>query len=120
MMQMARLAEFVQRDDIGMAQSRQSPRFTIKALAETCLAAIRAGQDFQRDHSVQCWLARFIDGAHAAGVEQAKNLKLREKILNLLHGRRLESKGLPFFGCIRLSALREQAGWAKPGQCRTR
>lgn len=72
------LAEVVNSDNAGVAQTRQGFSFAIKTLREVAALAGCGSNDFQCYHSIKIELSSFIDDPHASIAQQFQNLKLWE------------------------------------------
>ena len=86
-----RLAEVVNRHDVGMVQTRQSPRFAVEPFGEARATRHRRGQYFQCHQPVQLRLSRLVNRSHAALAEKPQNFEPRKKLLDLFHRRRQEA-----------------------------
>ncbi len=75
----ATLPEVMHGDDVGMAQPSQSLGFAEKPLGELGVCAPFRRENLERNEAIQFWLARLIDGAHAAFANQFDDLQLWEK-----------------------------------------
>ena len=80
----------VHRNDVGMVQLCQSPRFSQKSLCKTGILADVGPQNFQRDDAVKFNLTSFVDHAHAAMSKDLQNLQLRKMRSQFFNGRRDE------------------------------
>lgn len=86
--------------DRGMRESRECLRFTMQARA-MCFAQSIATHDLERDATIELWIVRGVDGAHAAVAELRKNYVAAEPRRRLFL----------FFGCCSSSrAVRDGLG----------
>ena len=88
-MESARLAEIINRHDVRMTQSRQRAGFALETLGKLGVrnaAVATAGENFQRDQTIQLRLARFVNRAHAAASEAFDDFELGEVRGEFGHG----------------------------------
>ncbi len=88
----ARLAEVMHRDDVRMVQARQGAGFAVEPLGKARVARGGGRQDLQRHQPVQIWLARLIDGAHAALADELKDFELGKQLGEVRDWRRHEPR----------------------------
>src|ERR1051326_3447215 len=77
--QSIRAAEIEDGDDAGMVQFSQRPGLARKTLGEGVLAADAGRQNFQRNHAIELFLARLIDGPHTAPADKVQQFELGEE-----------------------------------------
>ena len=111
-----RLAEFMDGDDIVMAQLGQRTGFARETLRKTRVRTSLRGQNFQRHHAVQRRLPGLINRAHASFAEQADDFKLGKKPRDFVHWRRGEGRAFRLPDRVTRRALFEQARRAKSRQ----
>jgi hypothetical protein len=78
------------RDNIGVAQSSQSARFTVETLAEPRAGRNLRRKDFKGDKTIEGLLAGLVNRAHPTLADQGDDFQLREQLCKLLNRRRLE------------------------------
>ena len=77
--------DVVNGDDVGVIQAGSGLRFLDEAAAALRIAGFRAGQDLDRDDTVQPRVLGLVDIAHAAGAQFFKELIMRNDPANELH-----------------------------------
>ena len=77
--QPARVAEFVNCDDVGMIQPGQRTRLAVETLGEVYALCVVRRQNLQRHDAVERWLPRLIHRPHAARAERPEDFQLRKK-----------------------------------------
>ena len=84
------LAEFEDRDDIGMIQMGQRPGLAGESLGEGRIAADLGGQNLDRHDAIQPALPGLVNGPHPAFAEQLEKIEQRKASRKLLGRRRHE------------------------------
>ena len=74
----ARLPEIVHGDDVRMIQRRERLRLLFKPLGELRIVRALRREQLQRDETVQRFLPRLVDHAHAAAPEAFEDFELRK------------------------------------------
>lgn len=70
-MKLARLADVVGLDDVGVVEFRGRAPFLVEAVDEVDVAVVLLGKDLDRNHAVEADLPGEVDAGHGAGAEFA-------------------------------------------------
>ena len=112
----ARLSKVVNGDDVRMAQRGQRLRFAREPFGKFRVIHPFRREQFQCDQTVQGFLPRLVNHAHAAATEKFKNFELR-KMRGDLFGRQRGLRGGRVVGenGFRLQIQRHETMGAQPG-----
>ncbi len=85
-MQRARLAEVMHGHNVGMVQTRQGAGLAVEPFGKAGIAGDRRWQYLQGNETVQGWLARLVNRAHAALADEAEDFELGKELGDFLDG----------------------------------
>ena len=102
------------RNNVRMTELGERAGFAGEPFGEIQVAAGTRREDFQRDETVQRWLARLIDRAHAALADEFKDFELRKKFCQIGDRGRSERRRAGRRAAFSRDAALQQAGRAKP------